>query len=189
MVLLIDNYDSFTYNLKHYIEYWGVACEVIRNDDPVMLQPVNERYSSVVLSPGPGTPSTSAYLMKALDTYVHKVPVLGICLGHQAIGMYFGAKLVRAAKPMHGKVSEIFHNQHNMFNQVPAPFQATRYHSLLLEEPNEEELQVTAFTQENEIMAISHKRLPVWGIQFHPEAILTQYGKQLIGNWLQAHDL
>lgn len=182
MILLLDNFDSFTYNLVDYFNQLGVECVVKRND--VSLEEiVSMDYDGLVISPGPETPQKSGNLMQVLKYFYDKTPVLGICLGHQAIGEFFGAKLVKALKPMHGKISKVVHQQNHLFEDIPITFNVVRYNSLLLEEINTP-LKVIAETDQEEIMAICHQKLPVWGVQFHPEAALTEYGLQLLKNWL-----
>jgi anthranilate synthase component 2 len=180
-VLLLDNFDSFTYNLLDYLGRIGVECVVKRNN--VALEEITQEiYAGVLLSPGPSTPLKAGNLMKVLDYYHDKIPVLGVCLGHQAIGMYFGAKLKKAKQPMHGKISEIEVSPQGIFEDLPSKFQVVRYHSLILEDlPSS--LMVTAQTTEQEVMAIAHPSLPIFGVQFHPEAILSEYGLEILKNW------
>lgn len=185
MVLLLDNFDSFTWNLKDYLSQLGAEVEVIRNDALTSDQLQQKDWEGLVISPGPGRPEDSPKIKEVLSYCIPAVPVLGICLGHQAIGTYFGAKLVKAEKPMHGKMSEIFPKKHPMFEGYNHPHQVCRYHSLLLGEPWPEALEVTATTQSGEIMALAHKHWPIWGVQYHPEAILTENGHALLRNWLK----
>jgi anthranilate synthase component 2 len=182
LVLLVDNFDSFTYNLADYVRQCGTEVMVVRNNTP--LSRLNQyNFDSVILSPGPQTPRQSGNLMAILDLYAPKLPVLGICLGHQAIGEYFGATLKRAAWPMHGKISTLHREDDPIFSGTPACFGVVRYHSLILEELPPA-LEAIAWTSGGEIMALRHRHLPLRGIQFHPEAALTEYGLQMIRNWL-----
>ncbi|BDD08595.1 glutamine amidotransferase [Fulvitalea axinellae] len=181
MILVIDNYDSFTYNLVDYLEQSGARCKVLRND--CSLETMKGDYDGVVLSPGPGKPSDAGGLMEAVDYFHNRLPVLGICLGHQALGEYFGASVEKAIKPMHGKPSVIRHVGGPMFDGIPEKFEVIRYHSLVLKELPDS-MTVTATTAEDEIMAVSHKSLPLNGLQFHPEAALTEHGLRLLSNWL-----
>lgn len=184
-VLLLDNYDSFTYNLYDYLSQLGASCTVLRNDKfSAAAIPTFVKYNGIVLSPGPKRPTDAGLLMALIDQLHTKVPLLGICLGMQAIGEYFGAKLVRATIPMHGKVSLINHVQTGLFEQIEQPTKVMRYHSLVLEQlPSE--LEAIAWTHQHEIMALQHKQYPLQGVQFHPESILTQAGLQMLKNWLQ----
>lgn len=187
MILILDNFDSFTYNLLDYFEQIGVSCKVFRNDtDPEEIFQMHFR--GVVLSPGPGQPEVSGNLMKVLRYYQHTHPILGICLGHQAIGLHFGAELVKAEKPMHGKLSTIFHKKDIPFMGIKETIQVVRYHSLILKNLSED-LVITAETEVGEIMAIKHKNLPIHGIQFHPEAILTEKGLKMLHNWARFYKL
>lgn len=181
MILILDNFDSFTYNLLDYFEQIGVKCLVYRNDaSPREI--FQHEFKAVVLSPGPGKPGASGCLMEVLRYYEKTHPILGICLGHQAIGQYFGADLVKADKPMHGKISTIAHKDDVPFIGLQEKLQVVRYHSLVLKNIPEA-LAVTASTEAGEIMAIKHTKLPIHGIQFHPEAILTEKGLQMLHNW------
>lgn len=187
MILILDNFDSFTYNLLDYFEQIGVGCKVFRNDtDPKEI--FQQQFKGIVLSPGPGQPEASGNLMQVLRYYQHTLPILGICLGHQAIGLHFGAELVKADKPMHGKISVIFHKKDIPFMGMKEKVQVVRYHSLILKNLSED-LMITAQTEVGEIMAIKHKSLPIHGIQFHPEAILTEKGLQMLHNWARFYKL
>jgi anthranilate synthase component 2 len=182
-VLVIDNFDSFTYMLVDYLQQAGATCRVVRNDAPwsrLTEAPVD----AVVLSPGPGTPSQAGHLLDVIAYYYHQVPMLGVCLGHQALGEFFGAKVTQAKQPKHGKVS-LIHTQTDdvLWEGIPSGFNVTRYHSLVLTELPDQ-LTGTAVTEQGEIMAMRHQTLPLWGVQFHPEATLTQYGLRLIENWI-----
>ncbi len=188
MLLLIDNYDSFTHNLARYFTELGQQVQVVRNDhiDCQQIQQLAPDY--LVISPGPKTPDDAGVSLKAIETFAGKIPILGVCLGHQAIGQIFGASVIRAAQIKHGKTSQVFHNGTPLFNGISNPFEATRYHSLILENASlPAELNVLAWTEEfhhPEIMAIGHESLPVWGVQYHPESLLTPSGHQLLQNFL-----
>lgn len=187
MILILDNFDSFTYNLLDYFEQIKTECRVYRNDtDPADI--FRQNFKGIVLSPGPGIPHSSGCLMEVLHHYEKTHPILGICLGHQAIGQYYGAALVKADKPMHGKISTITHGQDVPFEGLAEKLQVVRYHSLVLKNIPQA-LEVTARTEQNEVMAIRHKQLPIHGIQFHPEAILTEKGLQMLHNWARYYNL
>ena len=181
MILLLDNFDSFTYNLVDYFNQLGIEVNVIRNDQPVDKVVAGD-YQGVVLSPGPETPQLAGNLMEVIEHYVSKVPMLGICLGHQALGQYYGAELVKAAYPMHGKLSKVEVSDCALFQGIPDEIEVVRYHSLVLEHLPEV-LRATAYTTAGELMAFENEELKVTGIQFHPEAVLTQYGLQMLKNW------
>lgn len=184
MILLIDNYDSFTYNLYDYIRQLGWQCTVVRNDQ-IRIAEIKQlkNLQAIVLSPGPGEPQNAGITMDVITHFYNKVPLLGICLGHQAIGEYFGAKLVKAQQPMHGKTSTLFfEKEHYLFKAINEQFEVMRYHSLILKEVKEP-LEIIATTSSGEIMALSHKELPIVGIQFHPESILTENGLLLLRNF------
>lgn len=182
MFLLLDNFDSFTYNLADYLAQCGAEFRVVRNNVP-LGEITQASYRGVILSPGPGTPRRAGNLMQVVEHYANTVPVLGICLGHQALGEHFGAALQRAAKPMHGKLSRIDCVPDAIFAGLPATFEVVRYHSLVLG-GLPATLETVARTAEGEIMALRHKSLPVRGVQFHPEAALTQHGLKMMNNWL-----
>jgi anthranilate synthase component 2 len=182
-VLLLDNYDSFTYMLKDYIEQCGVVCDVIRNDNDDVLSAISG-YDALVISPGPQTPYDAGELMQALERYALVKPILGVCLGHQGLGLYFGARLMKAQQPKHGKIDTLTHTEHPLFAGIPKNFNATRYHSLIIDSLPPE-LEIIAASASGEIMGIAHKSLPLWGIQFHPESCTTEYGLQLIQNFLK----
>ncbi len=181
MILLLDNYDSFTYNLADYFAQLRMDVEIVRNqaDDRKLF---TDHYDAVVLSPGPGVPGKAGKLMRVVDYYIHKKPVLGICLGHQAIASYFEGKVNKAHKPMHGKTAVVTHNGDPLFHGIPDSFRVVRYHSLICEQLPEK-LEIIAKTTQEEVMAIKHKDLPVYGLQFHPEAYLTDYGLDILQNW------
>lgn len=182
-VLVVDNVDSFTYMLVDYLHQVGAHCHVVRNNAS-MAQLTEKPVDGVLLSPGPGTPRQAGRLMDVLAYYYKRVPILGICLGHQAIGEFFGASLVMADKPMHGKVSRIqVETNDALFRRLPAQIAVTRYHSLVLQNLPET-LVSTAVTAQQERMAIRHRTLPIWGLQFHPEATLTEFGLLILSNWI-----
>ncbi len=183
-ILLLDNYDSFTYNLYDYLLQTGVECLVLRNDTFTLeeLEPLD--FQAIVLSPGPKRPADAGMMLAVIERYCARLPILGICLGHQALGEFFGAKLLKASLPMHGKTSQIQHFGHPVFEAVPEHFTVMRYHSLLLEHPLPQCLRRLASTESDEIMALAHESLPLVGLQFHPESILTEHGLQLLRNWV-----
>lgn len=182
MILLLDNFDSFTYNLVDYFTQLGQKVEVVRNTTP-LEEIVVYKYDAVVLSPGPETPDKAGNMMDVIDYYHKTHPILGICLGHQAIGEYFGGKVIKAIKPMHGKISTIDASLSSLFLKIPPEFSVVRYHSLILSNvPNI--VNVIALSKDDEIMAIEHKQLPIYGVQFHPEAILTEFGLDILKNWI-----
>ena len=185
MLLIIDNYDSFTYNLVQYFGELGQEVRVVRNDEIPAADIAALGPSHIVISPGPCTPTEAGISLDVIKTYAGRIPILGVCLGHQAIGQAFGGRVVRAARVMHGKTSKIFHDEKGVFFGLPNPFEATRYHSLLIERATvPDALDVTAKTWDEEIMAVRHKTLPVEGVQFHPESFLTTAGKELLRNFL-----
>lgn len=186
MILLIDNYDSFTYNLVDYFNQLGTQCSVKRNDEELDLD--IELFNAIVLSPGPGTPHTAGNLLGIVNHYVEKRPMLGICLGHQAIGEYFGSRLIKAERPMHGKISRITHVGDPIFKDLANPFEAVRYNSLILEDVQSPLIE-TATSDSGEVMALRHNVLPVWGLQFHPEAVMTKFGLKMLSNWLEYNKL
>ncbi len=185
MILIIDNYDSFTYNLVHYVRELGAETVVHRNDAISAAQALALGAQGVILSPGPCTPDKAGICLELIRKAPDTLPILGVCLGHQAIGQAFGGKVVAAKTIMHGKTSAIAHNGKGLFARLPAAFNATRYHSLALERPSLPAcLDVTAQTADGEIMAIAHKERPVHGVQFHPESIATEHGHHLLRNFL-----
>jgi anthranilate synthase/aminodeoxychorismate synthase-like glutamine amidotransferase len=183
MWVLIDNYDSFTYILHHYLLQTGHECIVYRNDEISLQQLEDINPSRLIISPGPETPLQAGITMQAIDHFHARVPILGVCLGHQALGMYFGAKLVHTSYPMHGKISSVTHNGHPLFKNIPSPFPAMRYHSLAVNEFDNTPLDTIARTDDETVMALAHKQYPCIGVQFHPESIGTEYGLQLLKNW------
>ncbi len=185
MILLIDNYDSFTYNLVQYLGELGADCEVYRNDQ-IDIHGIRERApKSLIVSPGPCPPKEAGISESAILEMSGRIPILGVCLGHQCIGSAFGGKVVRAGRVMHGKSSLIRHDGRTIFRGIPNPFEAIRYHSLLIERESLPAcLEISAETEEGEIMAVRHKKLAVEGVQFHPESIMTREGKRLLGNFL-----
>ncbi len=185
MLLMIDNYDSFTYNLVQYFLELGEEVEVYRND-ALTLQDISKlKPSKIVVSPGPCTPNEAGISVSTIKEFAGKIPILGVCLGHQSIGQAFGGKIIRAKKVMHGKTSMIHHDGKTIFKNIPNPFEATRYHSLIIEKESlPESLEITAWTDEGEIMGVRHKEMLLEGIQFHPESILTVEGKNILRNFL-----
>lgn len=185
MLLVIDNFDSFTYNLVQYFAELGEKPLVYRNNAITVEEALALKPDRVLLSPGPCTPNEAGVTIPVIAAFAGKVPVLGVCLGHQSIGQYFGGKVVRAARLMHGKTSPVSHNGKDIFEGVPQRFAATRYHSLLVERESLPDcLEITAWTDEGEIMGLRHRELPVWGVQFHPESLATEHGKQMLTNFL-----
>lgn len=185
MILVIDNYDSFTYNLVQLMGELGADLKVVRNDQATLDEVKAMKPSHIVISPGPGTPDDGGISMDVIREMGPSTPVLGVCLGQQSIGQVFGGRVVRAPRLMHGKTSMIYHKQTALFTGVPSPFVATRYHSLIVEEPLPECLAVTAFTESGEVMGVRHKDYPIVGVQFHPESILTQFGPRMLQNFLE----
>ena len=190
MYLLIDNYDSFTYNLVHYLGELGAEVSVRRNDAVGIDEAIALGDQGIVISPGPCDPDRAGICLDLIRAAAGKRTILGVCLGHQCIGQAFGAKIVRAPVPMHGKVSAISHCAQNVFAGLPSPFKATRYHSLMVAHDGfPEALDVTAETEDRVIMGIAHKNLPIFGVQFHPESIASQYGHEILRNFLDiSHD-
>ena len=183
-VLVIDNYDSFTYNLVQYLGELGAELRVFRNDQVTVEEVAALNPTAIVISPGPGDPTDGGVSNALIDHFHTQVPVLGVCLGHQCMGHVFGGVVTRAPRLMHGKTSMIYHDGRGLFAGLPNPFEATRYHSLIVEEPLPAGLEVTAFTAEGEVMGLRHTRYPVEGVQFHPESILTPNGKDILRNFL-----
>jgi anthranilate synthase component 2 len=186
MLLLIDNYDSFTYNLYQYLGELGAETKVVRNDELTVAEALALRPSSVVISPGPGNPDEAGISLDLIRALPPEVPLLGVCLGHQALGQAYGGRIVRAPRIMHGKTSAIHHDGRGVFAGLPQPFTATRYHSLVIAEDSVPDcLEVSARTGDGVIMAARHRSLPQEGVQFHPESILTSAGKDLLRNFLR----
>jgi len=185
MILMIDNYDSFTYNLVQYLGELGEDVKVIRNDELTVDEIEKLAPQRVVVSPGPCTPNEAGVSLELIRRMAGRVPLLGVCLGHQAIGQAFGGRVIHARTLMHGKVSAIHHTGQGVFRGLPSPYNATRYHSLAIERSTcPQELEVTAWTEDGEIMGVRHRMLPVEGVQFHPESILTEHGHALLRNFL-----
>ena len=186
MIVMIDNYDSFTYNLVQYLGEMGEDLRVARNDEVTVEQVEDLHPDQLIISPGPCTPKEAGISVPLIQALAGKVPILGVCLGHQSIGQAFGGEIVRAQRLMHGKTSPVFHRNVGVFRGLPSPFDATRYHSLLVRRDTLPDcLEITAETAEGEIMGMRHKELPVEGVQFHPESILTECGKELLRNFIQ----
>jgi len=185
LLAMIDNYDSFTYNLVQYLERLGTAVRVWRNDQISVPELLAQNPARVVISPGPGTPDRAGVTLETVRRLAGAVPVLGVCLGHQAVGRCFGGRIVQAARLMHGKTSLIYHDGRGIFRGIPSPFTAARYHSLLVERESVPPcLEISAWTAEGEIMGLRHREFTVEGVQFHPESILTEHGLQLLQNFL-----
>ena len=190
MLLMIDNYDSFTYNVVQYLSELGAEVQVVRNDEISVADVESLAPERIVISPGPCTPNEAGISLEVIKQFAGKLPILGVCLGHQSIAQAFGGNIVRAKQVMHGKTSPIHHNNEGVFKDIPMPYIATRYHSLVVEQASLPDcLEVTAWTETedgkmDEIMGIRHKQLEVEGVQFHPESILTEYGHQLLSNFL-----
>ncbi|MCA9938775.1 MAG: aminodeoxychorismate/anthranilate synthase component II [Anaerolineales bacterium] len=184
MILVIDNYDSFTYNLVQYLGELGAEIHVARNDQITLEEITALSPTQIVISPGPGDPDDAGISNQVIHQFGPHTPILGVCLGHQCMGAVYGGTVARAPRLMHGKTSSIYHKGRGLFNGVPSPFKATRYHSLIVEEPIPDVLEVTAFTRDGEIMGLRHKQYPVVGVQFHPESILTEHGKRILQNFL-----
>jgi anthranilate synthase component 2 len=190
MILFIDNYDSFVYNLVHYVEDFGVATEVVRNDALTVEQALKKKPKAIILSPGPCTPNEAGICLDLLKYTPTDLPMLGVCLGHQAMGQAFGGEVVSAKAIMHGKVSDVRHTGRGLFKGLPSPFKATRYHSLAVKrESFPDVLSIDAETEDGEVMGMSHKSRPLFGVQFHPESIASEHGHAIIGNFLQAAGL
>jgi anthranilate synthase/aminodeoxychorismate synthase-like glutamine amidotransferase len=185
MILLIDNYDSFTFNLYHFLGDVGAQCEVWRNDKLSVADAMARRPVAIVLSPGPCTPNQAGICLDLITAAAGAIPLLGVCLGHQAIGQAFGGRVIRAPEPMHGKVSEISHTGSDILTGVPSPFRATRYHSLIVERDSlPETLVPTAWTADGLVMAMRHRTLAVYGVQFHPESIASEHGHMILASFL-----
>ncbi|MFF2755641.1 aminodeoxychorismate/anthranilate synthase component II [Psychrobacillus sp. NPDC058041] len=188
MILMIDNYDSFTYNLVQYIGELGEEVKVVRNDELTIAEIEQLAPNIIVVSPGPCTPNEAGISLEAITHFAGKIAIFGVCLGHQSIGQAFGGNVIRAERLMHGKTSPVFHDGKGVNANMPNPFQATRYHSLLVEKESLPEcLEVTSWTEEGEIMGLRHKEFPIEGVQFHPESIMTEEGKKLIQNFIETY--
>lgn len=183
MHILIDNYDSFTYILHHYLQQVGLDCRVCKNDEITVDELAALKPHGIIISPGPETPVQAGISMEVIKRFHQHTPILGVCLGHQALGMFFGAQLAHAPYPMHGKVSEVKHNGHSLFSGVPSPFPVMRYHSLVIEQLQGSGLTATAHTEDGIVMAMAHQTYPCIGVQFHPESVGTPHGLQLLQNW------
>ena len=185
MILIIDNYDSFTYNLVQYFGILGEDVKVYRNDKITLKEIEELKPEAIVISPGPGTPDDSGISKELIPEFKGKIPIFGVCLGHQTIGQVFGSNIIRATKIMHGKVSKVHHNGKGVFKNLKEPVETTRYHSLIIENDSlGDELEITAWTDENEIMGVRHKSCLIEGVQFHPESILTEQGIDMLKNFL-----
>lgn len=189
MIAVIDNYDSFTYNLVQYLGELGAEVRVFRNDAVSVAQLQALEPSHIVISPGPGRPSGAGISNAVIRQLGPQRPILGVCLGHQCIGEVFGGQVVRAPRLMHGKTSHIYHEGQGIFLDLPSPFEATRYHSLIVDQPLPPELTLTAHTQRGEVMGLRHRTHPIFGVQFHPESILTSHGKRLLRSFLEQGEL
>jgi anthranilate synthase component 2 len=188
-IILIDNYDSFTFNLFHYLSTLKVNVDVIRNDKITTKEIINRKYNKIVISPGPGNPNQSGNCLKIVKSLYKKMPILGVCLGHQIIGQIFGSKIIQAKKLMHGKTSKIISKRTGILKGLPKNFEATRYHSLIIERKTlSKELEITAETQDGIIMGVKHKRYNVHGVQFHPESIKTKLGLKILKNFIKHKD-
>jgi para-aminobenzoate synthetase component 2 len=185
LILIIDNYDSFTYNLAQYLGELGAEVQVVRNDAITLDEIAELAPTHIVISPGPGAPDDAGISLALVERFAPSVPILGVCLGHQAIGQAFGGRVVRAQRLMHGKVSPVHHDGRDLFNGLPSPFEATRYHSLIVADPLPACLEVSARTPEGEVMGLRHRAYSTAGVQFHPESILTEHGHQLLKNFLE----
>jgi len=186
MLLIIDNFDSFTYNLVQYFGQIGVEQKVYRNNAITVEEALELNPDRVMISPGPCSPNEAGVSLDMIAAFAGKKPLLGVCLGHQAIGQHFGGKIVRADRLMHGKTSPVNHRDTDLFRGLPSPMEATRYHSLIIERSSfPDSLEITAETEEGEIMGLAHKKLPIWGVQFHPESLATQEGIKLLENFLK----
>lgn len=187
MILVIDNYDSFTYNIVQYLGELGAQIEVVRNDEIPVAEILRKKPTHILISPGPCSPKEAGISVETIKDLAGKIPILGVCLGHQSIGYAFGGDIVRAQKLMHGKTSQIRHDGKGVFKGMPNPFRATRYHSLVIRRDTLPDcLALTAESEDGEIMGVRHKTLPVEGVQFHPESILTESGRTLLKNFLES---
>jgi anthranilate synthase/aminodeoxychorismate synthase-like glutamine amidotransferase len=183
---MIDNYDSFTYNLVQYLGALGEEVKVFRNDKITPGQIKRLKPEKILISPGPGRPHSAGISCQVIKEFAGKVPILGVCLGHQCLGYAYGGRIIGAKRLMHGKTSFIYHNKKTIFKGIPNPFEATRYHSLIVERKTlPRSFEIIAWTKENEIMGLKHKDFPLWGVQFHPESVLTRAGKSILANFLK----
>jgi anthranilate synthase component 2 len=190
MILFVDNYDSFVYNLVHYVEDFGVPTDVVRNDALTVEQALKRKPKAIILSPGPCTPNEAGICLPLLKQAPHDLPILGVCLGHQAMGQAFGGNVISAKAIMHGKVSDVRHMGRGLFRGLPSPFKATRYHSLAVKrETFPDDFTIDAETEDGEVMGMSHKMRPLFGVQFHPESIASEHGHAMIANFLVAAGL
>lgn len=188
MILMIDNYDSFTYNLVQYLGEMGEELLVKRNDEITVEEIEEIKPKFIMISPGPCTPNEAGVSLNVIEQFAGKIPLFGVCLGHQAIGQAFGADVVRAEYLMHGKTSMVHHDSSTIFKDIPNPFRATRYHSLIVKKETLPDcFEISAWTTEGEIMGIRHKELPIEGVQFHPESIMTEYGKEILGQFIELY--
>ena len=184
-MLVIDNFDSFTYNLVQYFGQLGQDIRVYRNDELSAAEALELEPERVIISPGPGAPAQAGNSLEIIDAFAGKAPLLGVCLGHQCIGEYFGGRIVRAERLVHGKTSAIHHEGTDLFKDIENPFEATRYHSLLVQRDSLPDcLEITASTSEDEIMALRHRQMPIWGVQFHPESLATTHGMKILENFI-----
>lgn len=187
MLLIIDNYDSFTYNLVQYLGGLGAEMRVVRNDEITVEEIEEIGPEKIVISPGPGTPDAAGMTLPAIDRFAGRVPILGVCLGHQAIGQHFGGKVIRGPEPVHGKPVEVTHDGKTIFEGIPTTFAAARYHSLVVERDSMPDcLEISATSPDGLVMGLRHRDMPVEGVQFHPESILTEHGKTLLRNFLES---
>ena len=185
-IILIDNYDSFTFNLYHYLSSLRVNVDVIRNDQITSKEILKKKYNKIVISPGPGNPNQSGNCLKIVKSLYKKIPILGVCLGHQIIGQVFGSKIIQAKKLMHGKTSKIMSKKTGILKDLPKTFDATRYHSLIIDKKSlSKDLEITAETKDGLIMGVRHKKYPVHGVQFHPESIKTKIGIKILKNFVK----
>lgn len=189
MIILIDNYDSFTYNLVHYFQEIGQSVKVFRNDEKTSKELIDLKPNFFIISPGPSSPKNAGVCLNLISEnkkLKRPIPMLGVCLGHQAIAEAFNCKVIQSGKPVHGKVSLIYHNGIGVFHDLKSPFNATRYHSLIVEKKSiSNDLEITARTDDNVVMGIKHKKLPFYGVQFHPESIATEYGHKILKNFIK----
>ncbi len=188
-IILIDNYDSFTFNLYHYLSSLKVNVDVIRNDQITSSEISKRKYKKIVISPGPGNPNQSGNCLKIVKSLYKKIPILGVCLGHQIIGQVFGSKIIQAKKLMHGKTSKIISKKNGVLKNLPKTFEATRYHSLIIDKKSlSKDLEITAETKDGLIMGVRHKKYNVHGVQFHPESIKTRIGIKILKNFIRSKD-